>query len=131
ANLLQGSRSTFSWGSFPRFFAFKEGMWGHTNFGTFEFANSIPSLFCDSALLTFELHCRVWVLTVYRLRHITSPSWHPSIAENGYGAKLPTNPASMSLSEHNAMCINGEVPRHWSQPEKECAQWTWRNSNNA
>jgi hypothetical protein len=25
ANLLQRSRSTFSWGSFPSFFAFKEG----------------------------------------------------------------------------------------------------------
>ena len=28
ANLLQSSRSTFSWGSFPSFFAFKEGMLG-------------------------------------------------------------------------------------------------------
>jgi hypothetical protein len=27
ANLFQSSRSTFSWGSFPSFFAFKEGMW--------------------------------------------------------------------------------------------------------
>src|SRR5438105_15937351 len=27
ANLLQSSRSTFSWGSFPSFFAFQEGMW--------------------------------------------------------------------------------------------------------
>jgi hypothetical protein len=27
ANLLQSSRSTFSWGSLPSFFAFKEGMW--------------------------------------------------------------------------------------------------------
>ena len=27
ANLLQGSRSTFSQGSFPSFFAFEEGMW--------------------------------------------------------------------------------------------------------
>jgi hypothetical protein len=27
ANLLQSSRSTFSWGSFPSFFAFKAGMW--------------------------------------------------------------------------------------------------------
>jgi hypothetical protein len=27
ANLLQGSRSTFSYASFPRFFAFKEGIW--------------------------------------------------------------------------------------------------------
>jgi hypothetical protein len=27
ANLLQSSRSTFSRGSFPSFFAFKEGMW--------------------------------------------------------------------------------------------------------
>jgi hypothetical protein len=27
ANLLQGSRSTFYRGSFPSFFAFKEGMW--------------------------------------------------------------------------------------------------------
>ena len=26
ANLLQSSRSTFSWGSFPSFFAFQEGM---------------------------------------------------------------------------------------------------------
>jgi hypothetical protein len=27
ANLLQGSRSTFSCASYPSFFAFKEGMW--------------------------------------------------------------------------------------------------------
>ena len=27
ANLFQSSRSTFSWGSFPSVFAFKEGMW--------------------------------------------------------------------------------------------------------
>ena len=27
ANLFQGSRSTFSQGSFPSFFAFEEGMW--------------------------------------------------------------------------------------------------------
>jgi hypothetical protein len=27
ANLLQSSRSTFADASFPRFFAFKEGMW--------------------------------------------------------------------------------------------------------
>ena len=27
ANLLQSSRSTFSWESFPSFFAFQEGMW--------------------------------------------------------------------------------------------------------
>jgi hypothetical protein len=27
ANLLQSSSSTFSWGSFLGFFAFKEGMW--------------------------------------------------------------------------------------------------------
>jgi len=33
ANLLQSSRSTFSWRSFLRFFAFKEGIVGHTNFG--------------------------------------------------------------------------------------------------
>jgi hypothetical protein len=26
-NLFQSSRSTFSWGSFSSFFAFKEGMW--------------------------------------------------------------------------------------------------------
>jgi hypothetical protein len=26
-NLLQSSRSTFSWESFPRVFAFQEGMW--------------------------------------------------------------------------------------------------------
>ena len=28
ANPLQRSRSTFSWESFPSFFAFQEGMWG-------------------------------------------------------------------------------------------------------
>jgi hypothetical protein len=27
ANLLQSSKSTFSWGSSPGFFAFQEGMW--------------------------------------------------------------------------------------------------------
>jgi hypothetical protein len=27
ANVFQSSRSTFSWGSSPAFFAFKEGMW--------------------------------------------------------------------------------------------------------
>src|SRR6266851_524831 len=38
------------------------------------------------------------LLTGSRVRDIRSPSWRPSRAENGYGAKLPENPTNMALS---------------------------------
>jgi hypothetical protein len=41
AHLLQRSRSTFSWGSFLSFFAFKEDIFDHSNFGPWGLANSI------------------------------------------------------------------------------------------
>src|SRR5215510_8788038 len=50
------------------------------------------------------------VLTVRCVRAITSPSsWRPASVDTGQGAKLPTNPASMGLSGHNDMCINGSA----------------------
>jgi hypothetical protein len=65
------------------------------------------SVFCDSALLsqntTFGLHWEVGLLTVRRARHITSPSERSEIADNGHRAKLPENPANISLSGQNDM----------------------------
>ena len=87
-----------------------------------------PSVFCYK-LMRLQVGCGL--LTGCRLRHITSLSWYPASVDTEHEAKLPKNPASLGLSEQNDMRINGEVPRNWSQPEKECSQWTWRNSNNA
>src|SRR5262245_60991479 len=55
----------------------------------------LSSLFCDNALLSQHIRIALQgfgLLTGSRVRDITSPSWHPSSAENGYGAKLPENP---------------------------------------
>jgi hypothetical protein len=50
----------------------------------------------DGALGDFI--AEVWWLTSRRVRHIRSPSWRPQSADNGYGAKLPENPANIALS---------------------------------
>src|SRR5215510_87145 len=50
------------------------------------------------------------VLTVRRVRHITfASSWSPARTGNEHGAQLPEHPASMGLSGHNDLCINGSA----------------------
>jgi hypothetical protein len=55
ANLLQSSRSTFSWGNFLSFFAFKEGRLGTQILALWGFANSIRPLFERCEMLACSL----------------------------------------------------------------------------
>src|SRR5215831_4996131 len=70
---------------------------------------SKPSVFCDNALLSQHIRIALQgfgLLTGSRVRDITSPSWHPSSAENGYGAKLPENPTNI-IYQYKGLLING------------------------
>jgi hypothetical protein len=58
-----------------------------------------------------RLHVGFGLLTVRRLRHITSASsWHPVSTENGHGATLPESLTAMALSGQSSLSINDEAP---------------------
>ena len=48
-----------------------------------------------------------WLLTSRRVRHIRAPFWRLEIADKRHWAKLPENPANITLSRQNGQLING------------------------
>src|SRR5262245_50454149 len=100
-NLIQSSGSTFSWGGFLSFFAFKEGMldtqisalggWPTVSlrFARLQRGHRLPLWYIGKRTL-------VEMLTVCRVRPITlASSWRPARTGNTQGAQPPDHPASL------------------------------------
>jgi predicted metalloprotease len=48
-----------------------------------------------------------WLLTSPRVRHMRAPFWRLESADKRHRAKLPENPANITLSGQKGLLING------------------------
>src|SRR4029450_7544417 len=65
---------------------------------------------------------RVGLLTAHRVRHITSASWCLASADNVHRAKLPENPANITLSGLKGLLIVNQWLGHENRSIHEAAK---------
>jgi hypothetical protein len=131
ANLCQCPRWTFLHGIFYALYVRRSCIQGEIS-GFSEFANGIPPFFAIQPFShkTTRSDCieGFGLLTVRRVRHITSLSWCPETADNRRGAKLPETPANIDFGSRKPppTCLTRVRGRHIMAPP---SNWTQKSSD--